>query len=246
MKLRVRKSRVSQKEFDYPAFEQIHRKGEDDPRFARTGKKKEPRIIRQRQPIAGQKSCGIGYISLLNLTDIAQRLQEDREQFGRCLNEFIDAVREIVTDAGGKMQPYSLDGILFLFDHKGKKSGATQAAVTGLKIRYRMNKLNRSWDNYHADAWKIRTGVCAGPVTITEMPTEFGHEIEVTGEFAELAKAVSRSAGSGQVLVVEDAYKGAGFNKALFETGNPRVLQPTGADYATKVREIVAMLKTQY
>jgi len=245
-KLRVRKAKVSRKAFDYPAFEQVTREGADDPRFAKVAKKTGDRMIRQRQPIAGQRSCGIGYVSLKNMPDIARRFAEDRDSFSKHLNEFVEAVFEIVLDTEGKVHRFSSDGILYAYENTAKASGATQAAVTGLKIRYRMNKLNRSWEFFHDESWKIRTGVCAGPVAISAEEEEGGFSWNITGQFADLAKAISRSASPGQVLVTDDAYNDPKFDQALFEAGKSRVMQPRGFEFSTRVREIVAMVRSRF
>ena len=243
MKLRRRKSKISKKAFDYPAFEQVTREGPDDPRFAKVIKKTDPRFVRPRQPIGGQRSCGIGYVSLKNLPDIVRKFADDREQFGRCMNEFIESLFELILDADGRMTGFSEDGLLFAFENSPASHGATQAAVMGLKIRYRMNKMNRSWEFFHDDSWKVRTGVCAGPVAIAADESAGGSSWTITGEFAELAKAISRCASPGQVLLTDDAWNDPKFNQAQFETGAPRVLQPRGSEFSTKVREIVAMVR---
>ena len=243
MDRRPRPAKISQAEYTKPAFARIIRQGDDDPRFAK--------VVKAGASSAAPKTrstrqiCGVGYIALKNMPAIIQRFADNRDQFRTCMNAVIGAVEEIVTGDGGWLQKFSGDGFLFAFPNTARTNGATQAIITGLKMRYRMNKLNRAWNFYRGEAWMVRTGVHAGTVVITRTGTDEDFRITIQGETAELATALSRKGSAGQVLISDDAFSNGAFQQALFQTGASRMIQPKGADFSLRVREIVAMVQSK-
>ncbi len=195
---------------------------------------------------AQTRSVCLGYCAIRNFKEILKRWSDNREQLHQCLNGFIEAVTDIVGRQGGVAERFSANGILFGFGHeRADKEDLKNAIVSALKIRYRMNKLNRAWDLYHEDAWKIGIGVIKGTAMVMMEMEKGDSAYTFRGNLPALARGLGSSAGASQVIVTEETYKDSLFPKDFIETQEPYHVQIHGTDYMTRVREIVAMSRGQ-
>lgn len=186
----------------------------------------------------------VGFCALLNLKEILTRWEQNREQLTTYLNEFIMSVTGIIEEQGGIAERFEKNGILFFFGAEGiKQDDFTKAILSSLKIRYRMNKLNRNWNFYHDDTWKAGIGMTAGTSYIIRHGTTRNCTYSIKGELCLFTKGLGSSAGSSQIIITEEMIKNPLFPKNTFEVKNPFHIQAQGIDYVTRVREIVALIK---
>ena len=171
-------------------------------------------------------------------------MSDSREKFASCLNQFVEAVTDIVLDEGGRLEKFLNDGILFYFPtDKSLPDGTTRAVITSLKIRYRMNKLNRNWEFFRDDSWQSRVGINNGMVLIEEIEDDEGVRTIVKGQPAELARGMGSIADAGKILITDSTYNDKGFRKGYFKIEDPYHMQAKGTDFMTKVQEVTGMIK---
>jgi len=197
------------------------------------------------RPSSNRKNVVVGYCAIKNLKELTKRMMHDKEKFSTCLNEFIAVVDDVVLNERGMTEKFDGKGILYYIDPDRVTEGDLVAPViiAALKLRYRMNKMNRAWDFYRNDAWIIQIGIDAGWAIIEEIETPETIQCTVKGNVARMARGIGQKAGKTQILISENVYKFPKFKKSLFQIKEPYHVQPEGADFMTRVREIVAMVR---
>ena len=195
---------------------------------------------------AETKEVTLGYCAIRNFKNILKRWGDDRERLQFLINGFIDALTEIVTGQGGTVEKFSVNGMLFAFGHDAASAEDLKNEIlAALKIRYRMSKLNRSWNLYHDDSWKIGIGVTSGSALVMGDNGGSTYQYNFRGNLPALAKGLGDSAHPSQIIVAEETYKASSFPKDFIETREPYHIQLHGTDYMTRVREIVAIDRDQ-
>jgi class 3 adenylate cyclase len=248
MKIRILKSKITRKKFNKFQFERIliSKTGNNIVfgRKSRVFKAQSEESKREQKQNITKISATVGYCSIKNFDDIVRKMSNIREQFALCLNQFIEAISDIISSEGGCLLKFLKDGIYFYFpSDKTSSNSATKAAVSSLKMRYRMNKLNRNWGFYRDDSWLISIGVATGTVLIEEIKNKKDVKTLLTGQTAELARGMGSSASSGKVLISDTTYNDAGFKKGYFVIEEPYHMQAEGINYMTKVYEITGMVR---
>lgn len=253
MKQRELRYRISKKGFSRFAFPEVN-----------TGRAQEHTSPAKRGKIyragggAGEKSripsarsaetmeVTLGYCAIRNFKNILKHWSDDRERLHIYINGFIEAVTEIVGGQGGTVEKFSGNGILFAFGHEAASpEDLKNAILAALKIRYRMNKLNRSWNLHHEDAWKLGIGVARGNALVEKESGGKDCRLSFRGDLPGLAKGLGDSAHSSQIIVTEETFRGPSFPKEFIETNEPYHVQLRGTDYLTRVREIIAINRDQ-
>jgi len=248
MKRKILKSKVSGKQYKRFDFERVVIEKSDtkegDVKKKRVLKPKDEKPVEKKKSNVTQKYASVGYCSIKNFREIIREMSDSREKFASCLNQFIEAVTEIVLDEGGRLERFLNNGILFYFpSDKSLSDGTTRAVTASLKIRYRMNKLNRSWEFYRDDAWQIRVGVNTGMVLIEEIEDDKGIRTIIKGQTAELARGMGSTADAGKILITDTTYNDSGFKRGYFKIEEPYHMHVKGTDFVTKVREITGMIR---
>jgi len=248
MKRKILKSKVSGKQYKKFDFERVviekSDTGESGVGKKRVFKPGDEKSVKKKKSNITQKYAAVGYCSIKNFKEIIKGMSDSREKFATCLNQFIETVTEIVLDEGGRLEKFLNNGILFYFPgDKSFPDGTTRAVTASLKIRYRMNKLNRSWEFVRGNAWQIRIGVNTGMVLIEEIEDDKGIRTIIKGQPVELARGMGSTADAGKVLITDTTYNDSGFKKGYFKIEEPYHMQVKGTDFVTKVREITGMIK---
>ncbi len=241
MERKTLKSKISHKRYKKAVFERvvIDRKvhGKDKRVFKPRAEKKESNIT--------QRFGTVGYCSIKDFKNIIKRMSDSREKFASCLNQFIGAVTDIITDEGGLVEKFSSDGILFYFPvDKNFTDGSMRAVISSLKIRYRMNKLNRSWEFFRIeDSWNIRIGINTGMIMIDVIEDGDDVKVAIKGEPAEIARGIGSIADAVKILITEKTYSDKGFKKAHFKIEEPYHMHLKVTDYMAKVWQITGMIR---
>ena len=250
MKQRELRYKISKKVCSRFAFPEVNsgRAQEDGSRAkggkvyrAGSGTGAKPRV-----PSAERREVTLGYCAIRNFKNILKRWSDDRERLHLFINGFIEAVTEIVRGQGGTVEKFSGNGMLFAFGQEAESpEDLKNAILAALKIRYRMNKLNRSWELFQEDSWKVGIGVARGSALVEKENEGKGCRYRFRGNLSGLAKGLGDSAHSSQIIVAEDTYKVPSFPKKFIETNEPYHIQLHGTDYVTRVREIIAIDREQ-
>ena len=195
---------------------------------------------------AETREISLGYCAIRNFKSILLRWRSDRERLHVLINAFIEAVTEIVGSHAVTGYKFTGIGMLFAFAQEAATpEDLKNAILAALKIRYRMSKLNRSWDLYQEDSWKLGIGVTRGNAIVEKENSNTGARYKFGGSLPGMAKGLGDSAHSSQILVTEETYRGPSFPKDFIETNEPFHIQLHGTDYMTRVREIIAIDKEQ-
>ena len=100
---------------------------------------KQGRVYRARADAAGtpegkqsaqNRPVVLGYCAIRNIKHILHAWSGSRERLHACLNDFIEAVTEIVELEGGAVERFSGNGILFAIGHKEPGRDDLKSAVT--------------------------------------------------------------------------------------------------------------------
>jgi len=241
MKIKVYRSKISQKRYSNWKVEKLTRKQAEN-ELDQQGLK----ITTQKLSHPGQKGnefseeSVVGYCRIKNFKNIIVQLKSDKDLFTEYLNEFIRAVTGIVEMEGGEINKFSDDGILFYFRRgKTKKEYLNRAVLSSYKMRYRMNKLNRKWQTATDNPWIVGIGINKGNADFKIF--EDSHTL--FGELAETVKGLSNSAGSGEILISEKVYNDSEFDDSIFQMKEPKHVPIHGKGYVVKVKEIVGINK---
>ncbi len=98
---------------------------------------------------------------------------------------------------------FSGTGAMFAFKIISKpREAIIKTLVAALKMWYVLNKFNREWDQYHGNAWQVKFGINFGDVEILEDHDSKPY-VSMNGRTVAIAKGISRSACSSQVLIAE-------------------------------------------
>ena len=221
-------------------FQRVTREGkvvEEAPPKKCPGQEPPPGDIRQ-MPLA------IGYCFLKSFSDIVMRMRDLPETFTECLSDYLGAVEEIVTGDGGGTIKFKEGGIVYFYGHYPRKTDpAIQTVLAALKIRYRMNKLNRGWEYFRDESWKVGFGITTGTVEIEGRGKPGDVEWDVRGASVDQAIRIGKSAGSSQILLTDRTFNGEQFDRDYFSVNNVFHIQPKGSDTAIKVREVIGVVK---
>ena len=248
---RILKYKISQKRYSSFAFPRVSRmEMEVKKREAGKGDKKHLVFNLKQKPVvtkssSDRKQVVVGYCAIKNFKELAKRMQNDRDKFSQCINEFIAMVDEVILNERGMTERFDGNGILFYFDPKtmDRNDVVSRAAIASLKLRYRMNKMNRTWDFYRNDAWMVQIGIDTGWAIIEDVETTESIYCNIKGEVARMARGTGKKAVNSQILITENSYKFPKFDKNRFQINNPFHVQPEGADFMVRVREIVSLTK---
>ena len=242
MQRRVIKSRISKKKYSKFPFERVVKENLEIV-GTRVFKAKTEKIITEK-PQGEIQSGTVGYCSIKNFKNIISNMADSREEFTSCLNQFMEEISDIVYGDGGKIDKFSQDGVLFYFPiDKNTSDSPTRATSASLKMRYRVNKLNRKWNFNFNKAWFVSIGINSGSVQIESIENGDSMFTSIKGEIAEIARAIGRTAATGKVLVTDETYNSKGFKRGFFHIEEPYHLQPRGIDAMTKVYEITGMVR---
>ena len=244
MNRKISKSKISHKRYQKAAFERVEIDRETYAEKKRVFKPKSDEPVEKKKSSVNKKYGAVGYCSIKNFPDIIKRMSNSREEFANCINQFIEAATDIVQDEGGLPEKFSDGGIMFYFPvDKNFSDGSTRAVIASLKIRYRMNKLNRSWEFFRRDAWNVRTGISTGDVLIEVIEGEDKVRVELKGETAKIAKGIGSIADAGKVLITDNTYNDRGFKKGYFQIEEPYHMHLKETETMTKVHQVIAMVR---
>ena len=244
MKIKVHRSKISNKRFQKIAFPRYSRKDFED-----SGNNKEhPSITKAaitRNSATYTETSVIGCFAIKNLKEITLRMKDDPDTFGRYLNKLVSTYNDIVLSDDGMIGKFSGTGAMFAFKFTSNPRDAIiKTLVAALKMRYVLNKFNREWDQYHGNAWQVGLGINFGDVEFLEDHDSKPY-VSMNGRTSSIAKGISRSAGSSQVLITESMYLQFPFLETSFDVKPPRHVPVLGQKFVSKIREVVGMVGPQ-
>ena len=242
MQRKITKAKISKKSYKQFSFQKIAKDNLDG--VGQKIFKAKTEQIEVETPAGRIQNGTVGFCSIKNFKNIIIKMADSREQLASCLNQFMEDISDIVYSGRGRIDKFSKDGVLFYFPTNKKiPDGPTRAASASLKMRYRMNKLNRKWNFNFSEAWFISVGITSGSVQIEDIESEEHIITLIKGKTAQIARAIGSTAGTGKVLITDTTYNEAGFKKGFFHMEDPYHMQPGGIDEMTKLHEITGMLK---
>ncbi len=235
MKVRVVKARISKKAYHQPQFPRFTRKGLNND--TTSAKVINAEIERPQTPDTVEKKAAVGYCSLKNLKDIVVNYKDDRELFRKRMNRFINEMTEVVKTSGGNITKFENNGFHFYFfgDKKDISKIITSTINTALKLRYRLNKLNREWKLVRNDLWKTGLGISFGNVYVSTDKSKLGF---IEGRVPDFAKNIGNSALPYQIIIPSDILN-AGFDESIYNISQSRHITLRNTKDLLKVSEII-------
>ncbi len=245
MKIKVHKSRVSQKGFSRPKFPVISSSDID----AETQKEKsDPKSVFKTVGEAEIKNytSGVGYYDIKDFKMITLTMKGNAQKFGKHLNTLITAFSDIVDSQDGEMAKFEGTGAAFAFRKESSPvESIHKAVITALKMRYVLNKMNRNWDFIRGDAWNIGVGITFGPFQIREWIEKGERTKSITGKVGSISKGIGKSCGKSQIILSDDLFIKFPVLENRYDLSRSRHVPVKGADYLLKVREVLGLVGPQ-
>jgi len=243
MKIKVYRSRISQKRFSKPSYPRLTRKGPDEQADFDSEKAMSFKI--ERAPVIFSEDAAIGFYSVKNLKGIAAALKDEKDRFGTCLNKLISVYTDIVESEGGTMGKFSANGATFAFKGANAPVKAIQKSfVACLRMRYIINKLNRIWE-MHATPWKLSFGVDYGHVQFQEHTDIKDSHVSLSGKPAVMARGIGLSAAGSQIIATDTLFQRHPFLETAYDVKAAYHIPVSGQEYLCKIREIVGIVGPQ-
>ncbi len=130
------------------------------------------------------------------------------EEIKRTLNEYFDAMAEIVFQYEGTIDKYIGDGLMVFFgDPVRVESHALNAVRAACEMQQRCRSLKEQWDREGRLSLKVRIGIHTGEVIVGNMGTERRMDYTVLGANVNLAQRLEMYAPPEGILLSEETYQ---------------------------------------
>ncbi len=124
------------------------------------------------------------------------------DQIKNLLNEYFEAMTEIVFKHGGTVDKFIGDGLMVFFgDPEAQPDHALRAARASIEMQRRVAELRSAWRQRGDMPIEIRIGINTGPVVVGNMGSARRLSYTVLGSHVNLAQRLESNAPVGGVLV---------------------------------------------
>ncbi len=165
-------------------------------------------LVETAPPPAGQERriVTILFADLVGSTGLGERLDPERLQ--EVLDTYFHAMREEIEAEGGTVEKFIGDAVMAAFGvptaHEDDPSRALRAA---LRMRRRLQDVNRSLESRFGVVLQVRTGVNTGEVLAAIHPSP--GDAMVAGDAVNVAARLEQAAEPGQIVVAERTARAA-------------------------------------
>ncbi|MBP8644964.1 MAG: adenylate/guanylate cyclase domain-containing protein [Syntrophobacteraceae bacterium] len=130
--------------------------------------------------------------------------RQSPEEIRRALNEYFDAMVEIVFRYDGTVDKYMGDGLMVFFgDPNPQEDHALRAVRAAVEMQKRVRELDAAWARDGGMPLKIRIGINTGEVVVGNMGSKRRLSYTVLGSAVNLAQRLESNAPVGGILVSE-------------------------------------------
>lgn len=168
---------------------------------------------------AQRKELTVLFSDIASFTTYSSALEPDRIR--GFLNEYFDAMVEIVFNHGGTVDKYIGDGLMVFFgDPEPQEDHATRCVHAAIDMQRRVRELHKAWRNAGGFPLAVRIGINTGEVVVGNMGSRRQFSYTVLGSPVNLAQRLESNAPVGGILISERTRQliGDGFQtKALGE-----------------------------
>ncbi|MFC1553015.1 hypothetical protein ACFL7D_00125 [candidate division KSB1 bacterium] len=245
MKIKIHKSKISKKgysKFSFPSYtrKQIDESEQDGSMPSVT------KLALEKVTSGHTETAAVGFFAIKNLDRIILRMKNEQEKFGKCLNHLVSVFTDIITSEDGVIDRFTGNGASYAYTiTRSPIEAIKNSIIAALRMRYILNKLNRNWEFYHDDSWKIGFGLDFGDVNLMDHPKNEYPYTSISGKPALTSRGIGKSAVSGQIYLPESIILQFPFIETLFDTKPPKHVPVMGMDYSCKTREIIGMIGPQ-
>ncbi|MBN1675593.1 MAG: adenylate/guanylate cyclase domain-containing protein [Kiritimatiellae bacterium] len=132
----------------------------------------------------------------------------DPEEIRRTLNEYFDAMADIVFHYGGTIDKYMGDGLLVFFgDPEEQPDHALRGVQAAIGMQEKVRALRERWAREKEFPIQIRIGVHSGEVVVGNMGSEKRFDYTVIGSDVNLAQRLESSDRVGGILISKAVYE---------------------------------------
>lgn len=154
---------------------------------------------------ANRKSLTVFFSDIRGFTAMSERMEP--EELVSRINEYLEAMTEIVFDHGGTLDKYIGDAIMvFVGDPFEYEDHQARAVAMALEMRVRLEQLRLQWSEAGDDELAIGIGITTGYVTVGNIGSAARTEYTVLGNYVNLASRLADRAAPGQILVSDRTY----------------------------------------
>jgi adenylate cyclase len=149
-----------------------------------------------------KKELTVLFSDLVNFTAYTSRMVPDRVQ--RLLNEYFEAMTEIVFNHGGTVDKFMGDGLMVFFgDPEPQPDHALRCVRAAIEMQQKARQITAKWEHQGDMPLKIRIGINTGEVVVGNMGSSLRLSYTVLGSEVNLAQRLESNAPVGGILISE-------------------------------------------
>lgn len=158
------------------------------------------------QPGGSKQLVTVFFSDIRGFTEMSERM--DPARIVVQLNEYFNAMTEIVLAFGGMLDKYVGDEIMALFGAPLPLSDAPARAIyCALEMKARLNILHRKWVKESFPTFAVGFGITIGEVTAGFIGSQKVLSYTAIGDTVNLASRLCSNAQSGEILINSDVAK---------------------------------------
>lgn len=152
-----------------------------------------------------RRNLTIFFSDVRGFTAMSERVEP--EELVDILNQYLEAMTEIVFKYGGTLDKYIGDGILVFFgDPVRYEDHAERAVRMAFEMQEKVAELRERWFVQIEESLEIGMGITTGYVTVGNIGSYGRLDYTVIGNYANLASRLADQAKAGQILVSERTF----------------------------------------
>jgi class 3 adenylate cyclase/HAMP domain-containing protein len=152
-----------------------------------------------------RRNLTIFFSDVRGFTAMSERVEP--EELVDLLNQYLEAMTEIVFKYGGTLDKYIGDGILVFFGDPVRYEDHVERAVRmAFEMQEKVAELRERWFVQIEESLEIGMGITTGYVTVGNIGSHGRLDYTVIGNYANLASRLADQAKAGQILVSERTY----------------------------------------
>jgi adenylate cyclase len=185
---------------------------------------------------AGQKKeLTILFSDIKSFTTYSASLTPDQIQ--RSLNEYFDAMVEVVFNYQGTVDKYIGDGLMVFFgDPEPQPDHALRCVHAAIGMQRKVRDLKEKWEKQGGIPIRIRIGINTGVVVVGNMGSARRLSYTVLGSAVNLAQRLESNAPVDGILISERTYE---LVKDKVPTRSPGAIKVKGIDEPVTVYEVI-------
>jgi class 3 adenylate cyclase len=155
-----------------------------------------------------RKNLTILFADIRGFTSLSETMEP--EELIETLNEYLDAMTQIVFAHGGTLDKYLGDGIMvFVGDPVPCDDHAERAVRMASDMQAKLKELQAEWFSEERECLQMGVGIATGYVTVGNIGSRDRMEYTVIGRNVNLASRLSGQAGPGQILISQQTHRAA-------------------------------------